>query len=300
MRKTPILIIFSLLLGFNAAAQTDMEISGTMEWDNMTVKAEVSLDLVSAGLKLPAGRTQAEATLKQGYQELIIPALLSLQVDSSSTIADLIERGELTLSEIESIAARGSSVAPSLSNDLRRITESHSISFTAITSVLLKHSRASPIIRTLNPISAARYTGIIIIAVDPLPVHGMRSSGFAVPCLFPKIWDSQMNLIYERSMLDTSLINSSMMVKYTSAKNIFQNNPSGLSAELQKITGDRPLRIYARGVFGIKPADLIIDRSDALLIISSEDNRRLLSQGKVVFVLDESMLRSDFNADERF
>jgi hypothetical protein len=85
------------------------------------------------------------------------------------------------------------------------------------------------------------------------------------------------------------------MVHYSSLQNIFQNNPSGLTAELQQIVGERPLRIFARGVFGINPTDLIIDRSDALLIISSEENRRLLSQGRVVIILDESVLRYEFN-----
>jgi len=113
----------------------------------------------------------------------------------------------------------------------------------------------------------------------------------AVPCLFPKIWDSEMNLIYERSML---VSRNSPMVRYFSPKSIFQNNPSGLSLELREIVGERPLRIFACGVFGIKPTDLIIDRSDAMLIISSEENRELLSQGRVAIILDESRLKTEF------
>ena len=282
-----------LILGIAANAET-AGISGVIEWDNWAIKADVSLDLASAGLKLPSGRTQAESALKQNYQKLIIPALFSLRVDSSATIADLIERGDLTYSEAENIAAKAGFIAPSLTSDLRRITKTHSISFADITSALLRHSRAAPVIRTLNPISSARYTGIIIIAVDSLPVHGMKSSVLAVPCLFPKIWDDQMNLIFERSMIDPSIAHNTPMVKYTAAENIFANNPAGLSPEIQKTAGDRPLRIFARGVFGIEPTDLIINREDALLIISSEDNRRLLSQGKVIFVLNESVLREEF------
>jgi hypothetical protein len=103
-----------------------------------------------------------------------------------------------------------------------------------------------------------------------------------------------MNLIYERSMLEIGNVN---MVRYAPPQSIFQRNPSGLSAELQQVVGDRPLRIFARGVFGINPTDLIIDRSDALLIIS-EENRRLLSEGRVVIVLDESVLRYEFNGNQ--
>ena len=287
------LVLFLILfVTLGAFGQADIGISGSVDWDTMFLSANVSLDLASAGLRLPAGRTQGESLLSAGYLDLIQPCLLGLQVDSSSTIADLIDRGELSLAAAQTIALGANSVAPALSPDMRRISSSHLISFSSISAALLRHNRPTPVIRTLNPVSTAQYTGIIIIASDPLPVHGMRGTALPIPCLFPKIWDSEMNLIYERSMLE---VRDVTMVRYSSLDGIFQNNPSGLSPELQKITGDRPLRIFARGVFGIKPTDLIIDRSDALLIISSEENRRLLSQGKVVFILDDSVLRYDFN-----
>jgi hypothetical protein len=168
----------------------------------------------------------------------------------------------------------------------------YTVPITSISAALLRHDRPSQVSRTLNPVSTARYTGIIIIASDSLPVHGMRSSTLAIPCLFPKIWDSDMNLIYERSML---VSHNNPMVRYSTLPNIFQNNPSGLSSELQKVVGDRPLRIFARGVFGINPTDLIIDRIDAMQIIASEENRRLLSEGKVAFILDESVMRYGFS-----
>jgi hypothetical protein len=272
-------------------AQPDIGISGAVEWDTQRIKAEISLDLVSAGIRLPSGRTQAESHLSAGYINLIKPNLLRLQIDSSSTIADLVDRGELSLSEIEAIALQSSQIAPALSPDLRNISASHTIALVNISSVLKRHSRPTPVTRTLNPVSAAQYTGIIIIAAEELPVHGMRSSTLAVPCLFPKIWDSDMNLIYEYRMLEARDVK---MARYFPLQNIFQNNPSGLSAELQEVVGERPLRIFARGVFGITPTDPIIERSDAMLIISSDENRRLLTQGRVAIILNESVLRYEF------
>ena len=291
MRKlTAVILIFISALAFG---QEKTGISGSVEWDLMCVNARVSLDLTSAGLKLPAGRTQAEALLSSAYFDLIQSSLLGLQVDSSSTIADLIERGELNYADLISFSQTAASVAPSLSSDMRSITSSHYIPLANISSSLLYHNRPASVSRTLSSVSAPQYTGIIIIAVDSLPVHGMRGTALPVPCLFPKIWDSEMNLIYDRSMFDYRSV-SSPMVRYSSIVNIFMNNPSGLSDELKEIVGERPLRIFARGVFGVNPTDLIIDRNDALLIISSEENRRLLTQGKVVFILDESVLRYDF------
>ncbi|GBU27390.1 hypothetical protein R84B8_00920 [Treponema sp. R8-4-B8] len=286
-------LIFFSVIGVFGQAKTG--ISGTVEWDTLRINAVVSLNLAEAGVKLPSGRTQGESLLNLSYLSLIQPCLLGLQVDSSSTMADLVDRGELNLTQIEAIARGANLTSPALSLDMKNITTSVKISISNISASLLRHTRSSPVSRTLSPISTARYTGIIIIAVDELPVYGLKKTAMPVPCLFPKIWDSEMNLIYERFMLEPQgAAQGFSMVRYSASKNIFQSNPSGLSDDLREIVGDRPLRIFARGVFGIKPTDLIIERSDALVIISSEENRRLLSQGKVVFILDESVLRYEF------
>ncbi|MDR0464892.1 MAG: polymerase [Treponema sp.] len=291
IKKIKLLILIFCLTIPGIHAQSNIGISGTINWETMYLNVEITLDLVSAGIRLPAGRTQGESLLNAGYLGLIIPGILGLQADSSSTISDLIDRREFSLLEAEAIALGAKKTAPSLSSDMRSMFSSHSISLANISSAFLVRSRLYPVTRILNPVSAARYTGIVIIAADSLPVHGMRETARAVPCLFPKIWDSEMNLIYEKNMLHSR---DTAMVRYSTMQNIFQNNPSGLSRDLQDVVGDRPLKIFASGVFGINPTDLIIDRSDALLILSSEENQRLLSQGRVVVILDESVLRHAF------
>jgi hypothetical protein len=101
-----------------------------------------------------------------------------------------------------------------------------------------------------------------------------------------------MNLIYERSMMDTGVARRSAMVRYVSSAGVFRPTPSGLSPELAELVGNKPLRIIARGVYGIRPTDPIIDREDALLILSSEENLRLLREGRVAIMLDQSVLRN--------
>ena len=290
-KLTALLLIFFAASG--VFAQTRVEITGTVEWDTLMIRAAMSLDLASAGVRLPAGRTQGESILKSSYIRLIQPGIMLMQVDSSSTIADLVSTGELSLYEIETIALKAQSVPPALSPDLKRLASSHTLPISGVSAALLRHSRPAHIMRTLNTVSSPRYTGIVIIASENLPVHGTRSSALPIPCLFPKIWDSDMNLIYEHSMLDPR---NAAMVRYSTVDSIFQKNPSGLTPELTAVVGDRPLRIFARGVFGIKPTDLIIDRRDSLPIISSEENRRLLSEGKVAIILDDSVLRYDFSS----
>jgi hypothetical protein len=144
----------------------------------------------------------------------------------------------------------------------------------------------------MRPVPAASYTGIIVIAGEALPVHGRNSSALPVPCIFPKIWDSGMNLIYDKSIPDPQYMEKNAIVRYVRAESVFRPSPSGLSPELEALIGPNPLRILAKGVFGILPTDPIIDREDALTIISTENNRRLLREGRVAIVLNGEALQS--------
>jgi hypothetical protein len=223
---------------------------------------------------------------------MIQPAILNLQVDSSTIIADLVERGVLSLPELDRLALQARKVPPALSPDFTSLSASYTLSIAGLSSALLRHSRPADIPRTLTPVSAPAYTGIVIIATEKQPIHGMRSSALLWPCLFPKIWDTEMNLIFERNMLNPG---AGAMVSYFPQRAIFSARPSGLSPEIAAVVGERPLRIFARGVFGIQPTDPIISREDALLIISLETNRNLLREGRVAIILDDSLLKNPLN-----
>jgi hypothetical protein len=277
-------LVFLAAFAFGQA----LELDGVLEWDKMEINAVISLDLASANVKLPAGRSLGEAVINSEYLRFLRPGILGLQADSSATLGDLVERGELGISEIEEIALNARRTPSYLSPDLLRLCASYSINMANLSGTLVRHSSPMEIRRTLGASSTPAYTGIIIIASSALPVHGMKSEALATPCLFPKIWDTSMNLIFERNMLERGRKNAA---QYAPARSIFYESPSGLSPEITALVGSRPLRIIARGLFGATPTDLVIDAEDALLIISSEENRRLLAEGKIVIILDDSILK---------
>jgi hypothetical protein len=288
MKKSIIAAFLLLSAGF-AFGQANIGITGTIEWDKMEINSAVSLDLASAGIKLPTGRSQGEALIFSEYPRLIQPGILNIQVDSSSTVADLIERGEWTLLEAEYLAQQSRVVPPALSPDFVSLSASYTLGIMGLRAALIRHNRPAEIPAILSPVSTLVYTGIIIIATENQPIHGRKSATLLQPCLFPKIWDSEMNLIYERNMLNPR---ANTMVNYFPLRTIFANNPSGLSPEIAAVVGDRPLRIFAQGVFGMQPTDPIISRDDALLIISADGNRNLLREGRVVIILDDSVLKN--------
>jgi len=278
--------------GAAAAGQRAAAVRGAVEWDRMEISAEISIGLAEAGIRLPAGRLQGEAMLAAEYLRLIRPAILGLQADSSSTIADLVGRGEWSLFELESLALGARSVPPALSPGLDRLSASYSLCIGGISGAFIRHARPIDVPRTLAPVPAPAFTGILIVASGELPVHGREGSALARPALFPRIWDSQMGLVFERNMLDPAA--GRPMARYFCRRAIFAGGPTGLSPELAAVVGDRPLRVFASGVFGAVPTDPIISREDALQIISLQENRDLLRGGRVAIILDEPALRVPF------
>jgi hypothetical protein len=285
-------IVLFFLAGTGFGADPRVELSGGISWDRMELRAQAALNLARAEIRLPTGRSQAEELISVEFPALIQPSLLSLPVDSSSTVKDLIDRGEFTLHSIGNLAMSARRFPPALSQDLSSLSTSYSVDLTVISSALIRHRRAADIPRTLQPLASGSYTGIIIFADQELPVHGRNTSARVLPCLFPKIWDSDMNLIYQRNMVEPEQARERGIASYANTGRVFMPAPSGLDKALEKLVGPNPLRILARGVYGIRPTDPVIDHSDALLIISSEENRRLLREGRVVIVLHESALNS--------
>ncbi|MDR2718342.1 MAG: polymerase [Treponema sp.] len=284
---------------FNAVsvfAQEKIAINGALEWDKQEINAVVSLDMASSGLKLPNGRMQGEALIASEYIRLIRPAILNIQVDSSSTVADLVRRGEWSFLDVENLALQVRAVPPALSPDLSSLLAFYTLAINDISAALIRHQRPSEVPVTLTPVSAPAYTGIVIIAAENLPVYGTRSAALLRPCLFPKIWDTEMKLVFERNMLNPR---AGAMVRYFSMRDIFAGGPSGLSREIAAVVGSRPLRIFAHSIFGIQPTDPIIGREDVLQIISNRENRSLLREGRVAIIIDDTLLVSPLPGDEK-
>ncbi|WP_223292720.1 polymerase [Breznakiella homolactica] len=293
MKRTAGIGICLLLFIFPGfSLDTAIGLGGSVSWDLMEIHATATLNVSAAGLKLPTGRSQAEEAISAEFPRLIQPSLLAIPADSSSTIEDLINRGELSLHSIGELALSARRFPPAFSPDLALMTAAYTIDLKTISAALVRHRQAADTPRTLLPVPSASYTGIIIFADTEVPIHGRNLRAAPLPCLFPKIWDSEMNLIYERNMVEPRIARDQGIILYTGAAGVFRANPSGLDDTLTARVGSNPLRILARGVFGVLLTDPVIDRDDALLIISSEENRRLLREGKVAFVLSDSALRS--------
>jgi hypothetical protein len=271
-------------------------VKGAIDWEKMEVSFEVSLDLAKSGNKLPAGRTASETELNRLYPVLARPALEALPVDSSATVGSCQEEGRLDPSFTDDVAAMASSLPPFLSTDFRSMHSVYTLDISAVAARVAAQiaahlpSRQDLAEPPLNPVDTGAYTGIIIIADEELPIHGKRADALPVPSFAPKIWDSTMNLLFDRNKIQPE----TMPFSYMDAENIFSSRPGGLSTQAEAIVGTNPLRIIAVEVFGERPTDPVIAAADALKILSNEDNRRLLREGKLIIILNKTVLKTSF------
>ena len=160
---------------------------------------------------------------------------------------------------------------------MRRFRASYSLGLDAVDLALPHRRGACSDSRAARDERPTRdYTGIVIYAKGSLPVHGEAVEDRAEPCLFPRVYDSEMNLVIDRRFVapEELSVAGGGVLGYASA----------IGAEAGRRVGADPMRVMAIGLFGDRRTDYIISREDALRILSSAGNRELLRQGKVLVV----------------
>ena len=289
MKKAFLLFCVILFLNINIFSQQASSQS-TVDWTKPAFFSTTELDISKSNITLPSGRGAANTILDSKIPELIKDPLLSLPVDSSKKLGDTILQDTLSLEEITNIIQDGKKSVPVYSNENDSIIINHTIKLNDISSRLVKHSFPykpnAPIEKTASRV----YTGIIIDARGILPVQGEFVTSTGNPCLFPKVWNEEMELIYEKNIENSKTAKEKGIVTYhwSSDENLYRDR-----------IGNDPLRITAKKIFGINRTDPVISKKDALKILSLDENRELLKKGKVIILLDKEQLVYSVGAPEK-
>lgn len=281
-----ILLFFLCLTNSPLLSQDSLESAAIssesyINWENTTFFSDIRFDMSKAGIFLPTGRNTASYRIQQQLPFLVQSPLLTIPIDSSTRLGDAVLWNSVSLENLITIIANGYNTPSAFERDTEVLTTSHSISLGDIVALMVFHKNPYKLNAPIEQVSSRQYSGIIIDARGYLPVHGEFVEDRTAPALFPKIWDETMELLYEPNMIAPQILIESGAVIYSSSTD-------------EKIYEDRvgldPLRIVARQVFGIYRTDPVISRNDALKILSVPENIDLLTQGKVVLLLDGDML----------
>lgn len=257
-----------------------MASSSFVNWTKGTFASDVSFNIEKAGIPLPSGKSTSVKEIEMKLPILVKNPLLSLYVDDTKTLGDLVLDGTVTLESLTRIVDSSKKTPAVFTKDGLLLTK-HTISLNDISSSLVKHHTPYRKAQPIEQVSSREYTGIVLDARGSLPVHGEFIESEVYPCLFPKVWTENMELLYERNMVQPETAKKTGIVKYSS---------SDFIEDYDGRAGKDPLWITVRKVYGINRCDPVISMEDYLKIASVEKNTELLRKGKVVILLNKEQL----------
>jgi len=264
-----------------------MTSTSSVDWTTEIFKSNVALDTQKAGIPMPSGKVSCINKIETNLPVLIKDPLLSLYIDDSKTINDMVLDGSITLEELTHIIEDSNSTPAYFERGSSTLKTEHSLNLSDIRKLLVKHNNPYTQTKPIETIATRQYTGIIIDARGSLNVHGEFVSSQVSPALFPKIWDENMTLLYERNMVNPETVKTKGMIKYGNS-----TNPS----DYLDTVGKDPMWITAKKVYGINRVDPIISYEDYLRITTVDSNLDLLKEGKVVIILDKEKLMYNVSA----
>ena len=274
---------------FAAESRPLISSESRIDWSKSSFISDVRLDTEKAGISMPSGKRAALNFVETKLPDLIKDPLLSLYVNSSQQLGDLVLANDITLEQLTKIIDEGKKTPGIFTNGTLTLLTTHTINLREISSLMIKHHFPYKNAKPIENIASRVYSGIIIDARGELDVHGEFMSDEVYPCFFPQIWDEQMNLIYERNMGDPDSEFKNGMIHYD-----WRDDESAYQSRI----GSDPLHIKARKVYGHLRTDPVISREDALKILSVPENLKLLQEGKVVILLDKENLTYSIEAEQ--
>lgn len=277
------------VLGAKSNSDPDAPLASTssINWIDKSFTSNITLDINKVGISMPSGKNSAVNAVSSRLPNLIKDPLLTLCVDSSKTLGDYILERKLSLSQIIEIVESGNKTLGYFENKTSLFKMDHKLLLNQIGSLFVKHQSPYTRQKSIEVISSRPYTGIIIDARGKLPVHGEFVEDVAEPCLFPRVWNSNMEIVYERNMMESAGVRTESVCGYDwrDDEKLYKDR-----------VGSDPIHITAKQIFGRNRTDLVISDEDALRIFSEPKNAELLKKGKIVLLLNQDVLIHNVSA----
>lgn len=285
---------FLVLLSFSLASADEntalLESTSTVNWVEKTFNSTIKLDVDRMNIPMPSGKLTAVSTINSRTPDLIKNPILTLNVNSSRKLGDMVLDQKISYQDIKSVISDAKSILGYIEKDSSRFSTHNSVNLLEISSLFVQYSVPYRTRKQIEYIPSKKYTGIIIDARGQIPVHGEFLNDKVQPCFFPRIFSDDMELIYETNMVDPKVAKSNGICAY---------DYSDDTKRYRNTVGTDPAYILAQKTFGENRSDIVIKKEDALRILCVKENLELLRQGKVVILLDKDQLIYDVAAPQK-
>ena len=265
------------VLGLQAEA-SDTAFTAKVDWlkDEFVLKVETQTP--RSGFNAPTADLAAQRKIEQTLPRLFQEAVADVLVDSVSRVGDLLARDPSLAVELLDVGGRAKRGLPAPSSDLGKVFTTYAYPLhETLGAALRSHGNPSMVPKKLSWEPSANFSGLVIFAKGDLPIHGERRDGKLVPCLFPKIFDENMNPV-----LFPDMTNPDYLRRWGSLAYAVSFDEKAWDSRI----GKTPLRILARGLYGKNPTDLKIHPQDAAKLLANANNRKILAEGRVLVIID--------------
>ncbi|AHC15565.1 hypothetical protein [Salinispira pacifica] len=253
-----------------------MGVDSSMDWENGILRVTVSRTVDDRGYNLPAALYSAELEIERRLPDILFRELLNVQVDSWNSLEDTLRNEPELISFIENLSATAEHVSVRPDPSVPVLHSSYALElYPRLSGELVRHGNSFPMNEVLQWQPGSDYSGIVIYAGRELPVHGEQRSAALEPALFPVIYDENMRVVADKNRLDPEYASRWGVAAYTRGFD---------ESEHRERIGDNPYRIIATSLFGITPSDPLIPPADADVLLYSENNRRLLREGRILII----------------
>ncbi len=265
------------LIGFLYADEDEIEVSAvkTIYWDEGIITLDITAATESAWTA-PSSRYEMDKLISKRAPVITADIVSDIPLDSLNTIGSAILQNTSLYGDLLNLPDLVGKTFSTASEDRKSLTVRYDIPiYPLLAGLFINRNTADPITEDLRYKATAEFTGIIIYAAEKVPLMGTNQTTMVNPAVFPKIYDENLNVI-----LDMTKVAPEYLEKWGTAGYSMNEN--------REYYGDRvgafPLRTMATALFGKNATDLVLSESAVRKILSSEHNRNLLKESRVMII----------------
>lgn len=275
MQRKIIVIILFILPFIHLSAGT-LTVHSVINWDISTWVLTIENDLPVSDMTLPSRKSQAEEYIRKDLKNIIFTGIQPLVLNSRTTVKEYISQHPEVIEDIYNLSDKAHRDFALLSKDMKKIKIQYTIAlYPYIVEIFSNNQPPLPLDTLLIFSPSTDFSGIVIYVKKSLHLFGKNRFGHYVPALFPRVFNEQMDLIVDKAFVSPEVINTWGMAGFRTDLNL---------TESTKRIGMNPIKIVARGLFGINNTDIIIPDSEALKILSRKHNIELVKKGRILIV----------------
>lgn len=286
MKRKIILTAFfiSLFIPLALSSQETISAKTTINWRTAVIDISITAALPPEINVLPEAKIKAENEIEDAIPIIIQTAMEDVILNSQLNVFERLKKDLHLTSLIDNFSNEKYKVRTNLSKNLQKLQAHYQIPlYPDFCSTFIEHQVATPLPKIMHYVPSANYTGIVIYASEELPVYGEHRKEYLTPALFPKILNSNGEIIFTPENMDPDILKKQGAVHYVSHLDEVPVQRAGLL----------PLKIKATAVYGRNRTDLIIPSWISEKILAREHNINLLKEGKIIIVCNPEKIEAD-------